>query len=55
MNYDDAGNSTPTNTTFDLPGGHLIFPETPIEALVREISEETQLKVKIISPFDAWS
>ncbi|MEM5792791.1 MAG: NUDIX hydrolase [Candidatus Aenigmatarchaeota archaeon] len=37
-----------TKNFWNLPGGFLSFGETPEEALIREIMEETNLKVKVI-------
>lgn len=44
------------NEPWDLPGGSVRYSENSLEALVREIKEETSLKVRIIKPirvFDA--
>ena len=35
---------------WELPGGGLEYGETPHEALVRELKEETDLNIKIIKP-----
>ena len=40
---------------WDIPGGRMVFGEMPIDALIREIKEETGLDVKISSPFTVWS
>jgi len=40
---------------YDLPGGRLEFGELPEEALVREILEETGLKVETLLPSRIWS
>ena len=39
---------------YDLPGGRLEFGEKPEEALVREIFEETGLKIEILLPSRIW-
>jgi len=41
--------------TFDIPGGRLEFGEKPEEAVVREVAEETGLKVKPLKVFEAWT
>lgn len=40
---------------WELPGGGLSFGESPEEALVREIAEETSLKVTVTHPLFIWS
>ena len=40
---------------YDLPGGEVEFGETPVEALLREVMEETKLKVKILTPTFVYS
>jgi 8-oxo-dGTP pyrophosphatase MutT (NUDIX family) len=35
---------------WDLPGGTIEFKEEPVEALLKEVLEETSLKVKIEKP-----
>ncbi len=39
---------------WDLPGGTLEFGETPQETVMREIIEETGLKVNHLVLFDTW-
>ena len=44
------------NEKWDLPGGSVHFHENCIEGMLREISEETALKVRVVKPirvFDA--
>ena len=44
------------NEPWDLPGGSVRYSENSIEGLLREIKEETSLKVRIVKPmrvFDA--
>jgi len=36
------------------PGGRLEVEEDPKEGLLREIAEETGLKVRIVAPVDTW-
>ena len=43
------------NFFWDLPGGRIIYGESPEECLRREIFEETKLNVKIIKPIGVWS
>ena len=40
---------------WDLPGGRVIYGENPEDCLVREIFEETGMKIKIIKPLGVWS
>ncbi|MDR1694069.1 MAG: NUDIX domain-containing protein [Lactobacillaceae bacterium] len=40
---------------WDIPGGKMEFGEQPVEALKREIMEETGLEVDIKKPFTVWS
>lgn len=40
---------------WDIPGGRMNFGESPHEALIREIYEETGIKVNISTPFTVWS
>ncbi len=40
---------------WDIPGGRMNFGEMPVEALTREIKEETGLTVNILNPFTVWS
>ena len=39
---------------WELPGGRLLDGETPEEAVVREIKEETGLSASVTSLVDAW-
>jgi len=41
--------------SYDIPGGRIEFGEQPTDALIREVEEETGLKVKIIRPSRTWS
>ncbi|MCL1902208.1 MAG: NUDIX domain-containing protein [Alphaproteobacteria bacterium] len=41
--------------TWDIPGGRIDFGETPIDAIAREIMEETGLSVKIGTPWSTWT
>jgi len=36
--------------TWDLPGGNVLFGENHLDSLMKEISEETSLKVKGVQP-----
>ncbi len=38
------------NEPWDLPGGSVRFHENCMEGLIREITEETSLKVKVLKP-----
>ena len=38
----------------DLPGGRVEFGESPIEALCREVAEETALEVDVVGPVTTW-
>ncbi len=40
---------------YDLPGGGILSGETPIQALAREIFEETGLTVQIKQPLKTWN
>ena len=38
----------------DLPGGRVEFGESPVEALHREVAEETALEVDVVRPLATW-
>jgi 8-oxo-dGTP diphosphatase len=41
--------------TLHIPGGRLELDETPEEGVIREVQEETGIKIKNINPVDfAW-
>lgn len=40
---------------WDIPGGRMEFGEQPIEALRREVKEETSLNIDIIKPISTWT
>ena len=40
---------------WDLPGGKVNFGELPLDALKREVEEETGIGVNVIRPVDVWS
>lgn len=39
---------------WDLPGGKVRFEENPLDSLVREVFEETGLKVSVGEPIGTW-
>lgn len=39
---------------WDLPGGKIDYGESPMQALHREIKEETNLEVEVIKPLGMW-
>jgi 8-oxo-dGTP diphosphatase len=39
---------------WDLPGGKLEHGENPTEGLVREVKEETSLKIKVLEPIFSY-
>ena len=39
---------------WQLPGGRVAFGESPIEALRREVAEETGLAVEVVAPVATW-
>jgi mutator protein MutT len=40
---------------WDMPGGRLEAGETPEQALLREIDEETSLQVRVLAPVSTWA
>ena len=39
---------------WDLPGGKIEYGESPYDALIREVKEETTLKVRIVKPLGMY-
>jgi len=50
-----AKNETFLAEFYEIPGGKVEFGESPAEALVREVKEETNLDVKVIKPYSTFS
>ena len=40
---------------YELPGGKVVFGETPRNALVREFREETQIDINVVEPIREFS
>ena len=38
----------------DLPGGKIDYNETPYDALIREVKEETCLEIEVVKPVGVW-
>jgi len=50
----EAANDPDPHKRRDLPGGRLTFGESPIEALEREVKEEVNLRIMVVSPVQVW-
>lgn len=50
----EAGSGPQPGVRIDLPGGRIEFGESPVEALRREVAEETGLQVEPIAPLQVW-
>ncbi|MCT4612852.1 MAG: NUDIX domain-containing protein [Clostridia bacterium] len=42
------------SSVWDLPGGSVKFSETVLEGLLREVKEETNLNVNVLTPFSVY-
>ena len=50
----EAGSGPDPGVRIDLPGGRIRFGESPVEALHREVAEETGLQIVPIAPLQVW-
>ena len=50
----EAGSDPDPAVRIDLPGGRMEFAESPVEALRREVAEETGLRIEPIAPLQVW-
>ena len=50
----EASSGPDPGARIDLPGGWIQFGESPVEALRREVAEETGLQVEPIAPLQVW-
>ena len=50
----EAGSGPDPTVRIDLPGGRVQFGESPVEALRREVAEETGLQIEPIAPLQVW-
>jgi 8-oxo-dGTP diphosphatase len=41
--------------TYDIPGGRIEYGENPENAIHREVLEETNLTIEILTPINTWS
>jgi 8-oxo-dGTP diphosphatase len=44
----------PATSFWDLPGGKIHYGESPMNALLREVKEETGLEIDIEEPIGVW-
>ena len=50
----EAGSDPDPAVRIDLPGGRIEFGESPVEALRREVAEETGLQIVPLAPLQVW-
>jgi 8-oxo-dGTP diphosphatase len=51
---DEARTDPDPRVRVDLPGGRIAFGEAPVDALRREVAEETGLEIEPIFPISTW-
>ena len=51
---DEARADPDPGVRVDLPGGRIAFGEAPVDALRREVAEETGLEVEPLAPISTW-
>ena len=50
----EARSDPDPSVRFDLPGGRFAFGESPVDALHREVAEETGLDIEPVAPIQTW-
>ena len=50
----EAASGPDPGVRIDLPGGRIEFGESPVEALRREVAEETGLQIEPLAPLQVW-